>query len=240
MTAPRLSLSLLFHTLSAHGGAGVFHILPPVPDLYCTITAQWNNWARPSRTLSQGMRESSIFSVSPKNTHKESLIFISRLRRVARKFEREFQKSGDFIMNDQSRKRIHVLGPLLAAIILLFAACGGGGGDSSPDRPAISNLSYSPVSASLGSMPISIIMSFDFTDPGGNISTITRVVNNPDGTSDSRTYPLSLSGTTQGRADITWTNVTLPQSGTYSGAIYVTDSNGSSSNQLAATFTVTP
>ena len=89
-------------------------------------------------------------------------------------------------------------------------------------------------------MPINMTVGFDFADAGGNIISISTGVSPvfSDRFSTS-TYALSIpAGTTEGHATITWTEVSFSQTGTYTGAIYVTDRLGTISNHLTASFTI--
>jgi hypothetical protein len=140
-------------------------------------------------------------------------------------------------------KRLVVLFMLVLSIVVLLVACGGGSGEggSTPAHAAvISNLQYSPQSASQSTTPVTVTGSIYFTDAGGDISTLTGTIYDSNGTQlDSHTGPITGgSGHTSGTVHLSST-MDVSVKGVYTFKIYVTDSTGAPSNVLTATFTVT-
>ncbi|UFS70102.1 hypothetical protein LPW11_19780 [Geomonas sp. RF6] len=134
-----------------------------------------------------------------------------------------------------------------ATIILLafaLAGCGGGGGGAGQTAagtaPAIFNLQYTPNATTVNTVT-SVGWRFDFSDPDGDVSTGTYTVYNPSGAQVfSKTITLTIpSGKTVGTYNGTTTNVMFLTPGTYTARMYLTDSAGSDSNSLTATFNIT-
>jgi sugar lactone lactonase YvrE len=127
-------------------------------------------------------------------------------------------------------------------IALTTVGCGGGGGGGPQHAPNISNLQYSPHTAiqGQGGGSINVTGTFDFVDAGGDISTFTiTIYDSHEGFIASHTTPITggsgISSGTLGAAVTINTTVI----GNYSFKIYITDSTGSQSNTLTATFGVT-
>lgn len=127
---------------------------------------------------------------------------------------------------------------IFLVFLILIPACDSGSGPTSPSHPpAISNLWFSPQSATLnqGGGAITVYAYVDFIDAGGDLSTITTV-NYTTGTS--RTDSIQgASGLTAGTIEIIGI-VSTTQRVSYSFGIYVTDSTGANSNTLTGTFVV--
>jgi hypothetical protein len=137
---------------------------------------------------------------------------------------------------------------ILFLVVLLFTlSCGGGGGSSSDSgsgtnsTPSISNLSISPNSATLnqGGGAITVTITLNFIDNGGDLSTATFFDYFNNGKNGVGT-PTPIPGVNGQTSGIFRTIVILPttQIGTHTGGVYVTDSGGRESNWLKGTFTV--
>lgn len=121
------------------------------------------------------------------------------------------------------------------------AGCGGNGGGSVGTAPSISNLLFSPsaVYVNEGGGQTDIVGTFDFTDPDGNLSSFTIIVQDSNGhTVQSETTAIAgvsglTSGTIQGVVTIMTTTA-----GDFSVQIYVTDTSGLSSNTIEFIFTI--
>lgn len=117
---------------------------------------------------------------------------------------------------------------------LQLVACGGGGDTSSGSAPVISNLSVSPQAVYASSTPLTFNTSFDFSDPEGNVATLTlRIVDGTGNTINLGTEPIAgvagmTSGTILGQLMATAVN---PD--TYTVQINVTDATQLSSNVLS-------
>lgn len=121
---------------------------------------------------------------------------------------------------------------ILAAAVL--NACGGGG--SAPpvgNAPVISALLISPSAAYVSNTPLSFASQFDFTDPDGNLASLSlRILDGTGVTVDSQTLPIEgVDGLTTGTilGEVKPSAVTPD---TYTAQIYVTDATGLRSNTL--------
>ncbi len=128
-------------------------------------------------------------------------------------------------------------------LIQLLGACSSGGGDSSiaGTAPSISSLTIDPsqVYVGDGGGQADVSGSFYFTDPDGDLSTVTlNIFDASDQLITSNVAPISgASGLTSGIIQGTVT-VTTAIAGEYKVKIYVTDSSGNNSNILETIFTV--
>jgi hypothetical protein len=123
------------------------------------------------------------------------------------------------------------------AFSLGLLGCGGGGGGGgdpvpNPSTPVISNQSIAPAFASTDGVTVTVNGTFDFTDAGGDLSTVTLIASDASGNQlFSNTSPISgVSGVTGGTARVTVTATNTW--GTYSYQLYVTDAAGLRSNTL--------
>ena len=136
----------------------------------------------------------------------------------------------------------------LAIVLILLAVTatgcpGGGGGGSSQHAPSLSGLFLYPNSADqyAGSGTIQITFSIDFTDAGGDLSSMTVTVYDGSGS-----VLASVTDQLQGGSGITAGNIygaiyaDTSTAGNYRIAFSVTDSGGAVSNVVEATFTVIP
>lgn len=146
-------------------------------------------------------------------------------------------------------KKLSALIPLMLGVLLLavtLSSCGGGGGGgggegSTPAHaPAIANPLFSPVSAPQSSTPVAITGSIQYTDAGGDISSLTVVIYDSNGVQVfAHTGAVTgVAGHTSGTIYITGT-MDVSVQGVFTLNLYVTDSTGASSNALNGTFTVT-
>ena len=122
---------------------------------------------------------------------------------------------------------------------LLIAGCGGGGGGGSEPPashpPSISNLLYSPATAyQVPNGTATISGTLDFADDGGDITSL-RMVSS--GGTDVTVPTPALSGYKSGTATGAF-EVPVDQVGKYTFEVWMTDSQGSSSNRLSGTFEV--
>lgn len=124
---------------------------------------------------------------------------------------------------------------ILAAAVL--TACGGGGGSAPPvgSAPVISALLISPSAAYASDTLQSFATQFDFTDPDGNLASLTlRILDGTGATVDLQTLPIEgVDGLTAG----TILGQVMPSTvspDTYTAQIYVTDATGLKSNTLSA------
>jgi len=133
---------------------------------------------------------------------------------------------------------------LLLSYVLLLAGCfGSGGGDSGSTgtAPSISNFSYSPTTVYVneGGGQTDIAGTFDFTDPDGDLSSLTMTVFDSGGQIvQSETITIAgvsglMSGTIQGSVTITTTTA-----GNFTVQIYVTDTRGLISNTIEFIFKI--
>jgi hypothetical protein len=133
---------------------------------------------------------------------------------------------------------------ILLSVLLSVFSCGGGGGtstggDSAGDsKPVLSNLStsISQLTLNQGGGTVSATISFDFTDSGGDLATMTVYGYARTGTS-AITPIQGVSGITSGHLSIMVTFSTIMR-GTYNYGVYVTDNGGRPSNWLSGTYTV--
>jgi len=140
---------------------------------------------------------------------------------------------------------VNTITGLIAICILGLSGCGGESASAqNTDQttpPSISSLQYTPATSTVNTMT-TVNWQFNFSDEGGNISTGTYTVTDPNGiqvykNTTNLTIPAGIkTGTELG----TINNVTFLNTGIYTARIYVTDSAGSNSNTLTATFTITP
>ncbi len=132
----------------------------------------------------------------------------------------------------------------LAMILLLtnvLASCGGGSsGVAASSPPVISNLSYSPHNVTQNPGGTATFGGrFDFTDSGGDLSTVTLVATDQlgvvvgSGTSTIQVASGQKSGTVQ--ASVT---IKVDTAGLYSFKVSVADQGGAKSNELQGTFRV--
>lgn len=117
---------------------------------------------------------------------------------------------------------------------LLLVACGGGGDTSSGSAPVISNLSVSPQAVYAPSTPLTFNTSFDFSDPEGNVATLTlRIVDGAGNTIDLGTEPIAgIAGLTSGTI-LGQVMATAVNPDTYTIQINITDATQLSSNVLS-------
>lgn len=113
-------------------------------------------------------------------------------------------------------------------------SCGGsGGGSAASTAPVISGLVIHPTAAYVSDTPLSLTTRFDFTDPDGNLASLTlRILDGSGATVDLQTLPVpGTDGLTEGTilAD-TVANAVNPD--TYTAQIHVTDTTGLQSNTL--------
>ncbi len=129
---------------------------------------------------------------------------------------------------------------ILGLILILFYGCSSGSsgsssitGPSSSNKPAISNLTYSPKSATLnqGGGAITINIYIDYVDLDRDISTFTMT------TSSGSSKTISVSASTIGTLAISVITTTTT-SGNYTFDVYVTDSKDNISNTLTGTFAI--
>ena len=134
----------------------------------------------------------------------------------------------------------------LACLFLVIIGCGGGGGGSQGNPganhlPAISNLHYSPQSASLnsGGGAITVTATYDFTDSGKDVKSAVITTYDPAGAVLSTTAvdASSLSGLASGTAYGSAV-VSTTTAGNFSFDIYLVDAANGVSNKLRGTFTV--
>ena len=131
---------------------------------------------------------------------------------------------------------------LLISIIVIsvLTACGGGGGggggSSSATAPGISNLQYSPNTATVGQGggAVTVNGTVDFIDNEGDVSTL--IINSSDGTST--TVQISgVDGITAGTIAVVAV-VDTSIAGNFPFTVYIRDKTGLKSNELTGTFTV--
>lgn len=121
---------------------------------------------------------------------------------------------------------------ILAAVVL--EACGGGG--SAPpvgNAPVISGLIISPSAAYVSDAPQRFATQFDFTDPDGNLTSLTlRILDGSGTTVDLQTLPIEgVEGLTAGTILGEMFAIAVHPD-TYTTQIYVTDATGLRSNTL--------
>ena len=133
---------------------------------------------------------------------------------------------------------------IILTFAFLFTGCGGGGGGgggSSLDPPVISNLIYSPSSTTFrsggGTIPLSV--SLDISDTGGNLSTLNASVYDSAGQLvDSLTDPFQDAQGITSDTLLIYAEIDTTAVGKFTFQIYVTDTNGSSSNVLSGVFEI--
>lgn len=124
----------------------------------------------------------------------------------------------------------------LAFLGALATACGGDDESTPPlHAPIISNLSYSPATATQQAGGTTMINgTFDFSDAGGDVAAM-RITSS--GGIDTTAPTPQLAGATDGTA-IGQIVVSTDQVGKYTFEVWVVDSRGSNSNRLTGTFEV--
>lgn len=126
----------------------------------------------------------------------------------------------------------------LAFTAALISSCGGDNGGDEPDHPpSISNLVYSPATASrVAGGTVAITGSVEFTDAGGDVVSVRLVTSS----GEDRTVPTpTLNGMTSGTATGTL-DVSVDQVGRYTFEIWLVDSAGRASTHLVGSFEVMP
>lgn len=118
---------------------------------------------------------------------------------------------------------------------LLLVACGGGGGSSNDSAPMVSNLSVSPQAVYASSTPLIFDTAFDFSDPEGDVATLTvRVQDGTGNTIDLGTTPIGgIAGMTSGTV-LGSLLATAVNPDTYTVRFNVTDATNLSSNVLSS------
>jgi N-acetylneuraminic acid mutarotase len=131
---------------------------------------------------------------------------------------------------------------LFTAAMLALSGCGGGGGGDNGVAPTISALSFSPTTAYVndGGGQIDVIGTLDFTDPNGDLSSVTITVLDSIGqTVVSQEVPVSgATGITAGTIQGTIT-ISTATAGDYTVQVYASDIRGLSSNVLQDIFRIT-
>jgi len=129
---------------------------------------------------------------------------------------------------------------LLTTLLALLAACsggGGGGGGGVPVNvaPVISNLQARDSAPFMEGGGVSTtLVSLDYTDPEGDITTVRIEMDDGTGVSLEVAGPIPApSGTLEGEVEFSTT-----ASGVYTGQVWVIDSGGNNSNRLPFTFTI--
>lgn len=137
---------------------------------------------------------------------------------------------------------VNMMAGLFVVILLGLTGCGGGGDQivvTTP--PSISSLQYTPAMLTVNTLT-NVNWQFDFSDSGGDVSTGTYTVYDPNGV---RVYAKTINltipaGIKTGTQFGTTSNVSFSTVGTYTANMYVTDSAGANSNTLKAMFTIVP
>ena len=133
------------------------------------------------------------------------------------------------------------------SIGIFFLGCGGGGGGSTPPpvvvhAPGISNLQFSPSSATKGAGggAVSVTGSFNFTDGGGDLTSFTITNYYSTGQiSSSGTFPITGTGGVTVGSIALYLNVATTVADNFRFEAYATDTAGSKSNQLSGNFLIT-
>lgn len=129
------------------------------------------------------------------------------------------------------------------ALAALITACGGDGGGGSGDTPpvavtapVIANLVITPEAAYVASSPLTFHSAFDFTDPDGDLASVTfKILDSAGSTMVFETAPvLEVDGLTAGTVLGQFMAVAVKPD-RYTIRIYVTDAAGQQSNTLTAT-----
>ncbi len=120
--------------------------------------------------------------------------------------------------------------------LLVLIGCSNGSSPTSPSNaPAISNLNYSPRTATVGQGggAVTVTGTIDFIDLDGDVTTLILST-----TGGEISGPIQgISGMTNGTIAIT-AIVSTTTAGNYSFQVWVVDSRGNASNKLTGTFTV--
>ncbi len=131
-----------------------------------------------------------------------------------------------------------LLGFMALLLVFFMVGCGGGGGGGEANHaPVISNLRFSPTSATFrqGGGSVTVTGYIDFTDSGGDLS-IGRLTSPAAGVDI--TIPITgISGQTSGTIYGVF-NVSTESIGTYTFEVWVIDSKGNNSNKLSGTFEI--
>lgn len=131
----------------------------------------------------------------------------------------------------------------VAFLFQLLGACSGGGGSSSANgnAPTISSFSIYPLEVYVGEGggQTDVSGSFNFTDPDGDLSTLTlKIFDTSDQLISTDVTPISgVSGITTGIIQGTATVITTT-AGEFTIQVYVTDEQGNNSNTLETVFTI--
>jgi len=133
------------------------------------------------------------------------------------------------------KKKIYILCFIITGV-LFIAGCGSSGGGDSNQAPVISNLLFSPSSASLGQEGGSVTVTgyVDFVDTDGDLATL-RLTSSAgaDMTIPITGFDGQTSGTINGGFSVSTESI-----GTYSFEVWLIDIQGNSSNKLSGTFEV--
>ncbi|MDP3706920.1 MAG: kelch repeat-containing protein [Polaromonas sp.] len=125
---------------------------------------------------------------------------------------------------------------LPVALAAWVTACGGGGGTGPVTVPVITNLVITPEAAYVSSSPQTFDSVFDFTDPDGNLASVTvKILDSAGSMVSLETAPvLEVDGLKSGTVLGQLTAVAVKPD-TYTVRIYVTNSAGQQSNTLTGT-----
>src|SRR5262245_19973631 len=123
--------------------------------------------------------------------------------------------------------------------VLLAAACSGGG-STPPTAPTIQALSLTPRALYASATPVTFQATFDFSDPNGDVASATVVVTDDVGTEVLRqTVVVPAAGIVAAQAT-GGAVAAMPNVGTFTMTLFVTDATGRRSNELTETIAVTP
>ncbi len=128
---------------------------------------------------------------------------------------------------------------ILGAAVLTGCGGGGGGGAHTPSPPTISNLTYSPSAVPASGTGTTVNGSINFTDSGGDLSTLTLTITDASGSqvSTSTTPIQAVSGQTSGMISGSF-QVAPISVGLYTIHVTVTDTGGLRSNELTGPFEI--
>ncbi|UCG78311.1 MAG: hypothetical protein JSV21_00280 [Nitrospirota bacterium] len=127
---------------------------------------------------------------------------------------------------------------LLALVAIFIFSCGSGGGGCD-HTPVISNLNFNPTSSPQG-ISTQVNITFDFTDSGGDVATGT-LIGYDSAMNEMVRGTVAIYGAGGITADtIIIIAVTDPSepAGQYYFGVFITDSQGCSSNELQGPFTI--